>query len=167
MKSLMLFVAACGISFNVYCQTPVGVFENHVDVGNPKKAGSAVYDQVSQEYRLTGSGYNIWFGRDEFHYAFKKMKGDFIATANFEFVGKGVDPHRKIGWMVRSNTDDNSAHVSATVHGDGLTVLQWRAMKGAFMRDPEDEIRFSKSGPQIIQIERNNGTYILRVANPG
>jgi len=167
MKSLLLFVAACGISFNVYCQNPVGVFENHVDVGNPKKAGSAVYDEVSQEYRLTGSGYNIWFGRDEFHYAFKKLKGDFIATANFEFVGKGVDPHRKIGWMVRSNTDDNSAHVSATVHGDGLTVLQWRAMKGAFMRDPEDEIRFSKSGPQIIQIERNNGTYILRVANPG
>jgi TolB protein len=167
MKTLLLFVAAWGISFHINSQSPVGIFENHADIGNPKKTGSAVYDEVNQEYRLTGSGYNIWFGRDEFHYAFKKMKGDFILTANFEFTGKGVDPHRKIGWMVRSSLDENASHISATVHGDGLTVLQWRPLRGAFMRDPEDEIRFAKSGPQIIQLERNNGTYILRVANPG
>ena len=34
-------------------------------------------------------------------------------------------------------------HVSAVIHGDGLTVMQWRVAKGRNMRDPEDEI-FSK-----------------------
>jgi len=169
MKSLLSIIMVCGlwVTASGQSQSPVGIFDNHTDVGNPKKAGSAAYDQSTQEYKISGSGYNIWFGRDEFHYAYKKLKGDFILTANFEFVGKGVDPHRKIGWMVRSTADDNSAHVSATVHGDGLTVLQWRVMKGAWMRDPEDEIRFSKSGPQIVQLERTGGKYIMRAAHRG
>jgi Tol biopolymer transport system component len=167
MKSVLYFVFVCVLSANAFSQNTVGVFDNHADIGNPKKTGNAVYDPATQEYKISGGGYNIWFGRDEFHYAYKKLKGDFIVTANFELIGKGVDPHRKIGWMVRNTLDDNAAHVSATVHGDGLTVLQWRAMKGAFMRDPEDEIRFAKKAPQIVQLERNNGTYILRVANWG
>lgn len=163
----LIFLIACCFSLEVFCQNPVGVFENHQDIGNPKKPGSAVFDQATQEYKLTGAGYNIWFGRDEFHFAFKKLKGDFILTANFQFVGKGTDPHRKIGWMVRSTLDDNASHISATVHGDGLTVLQTRPLKGAFMRDPEDEIRFSKSAPQIIQLERSHDKYTMRVANWG
>ena len=48
------------------------------------------------------AGYNIWFNRDEFQFAYKKLKGDFIVTADFEFVGTGTDAHRKIGWMVRA-----------------------------------------------------------------
>ena len=67
--------------------------------------------------------------------------------------------------MVRNSLDDNVAHVIGTLHGDGLMVLQWRVIKGAFMRDPEDEIQFVKIDPQIIQLERNNGTYILSVTN--
>ena len=38
-------------------------------------------------------------------------------------TGDGVDPHRKVGWMVRNNLDTNSKHVNATTHGDGLTSL--------------------------------------------
>jgi len=167
MKSISLLSFLLSFIISAYGQNPLGIFENHADVGNPKMKGNATYDEATQEYTLAGGGYNIWFGRDEFHYAYKKLKGNFILTANFEFVGKGVDAHRKIGWMVRSNLDDNSAHVSATVHGDGLTVLQWRAMKGAFMRDPEDEIRYVKKAPKVIELERYNGKYILRVANWG
>lgn len=167
MKSFSLLIVACCISFQVISQTSIGIFENHQDIGNPKKSGNTLYDDERQEYQLTGSGYNIWFGRDEFHYTYKKIKGDFILTANFQFRGNGTDPHRKIGWMVRNSLDDNATHVSATLHGDGLMALQWRALRGALMRDPEDEIRFSKSNPQVIQLERSHGTYTLRVANLG
>ena len=167
MKVIGVLITAWSISFQVFCQSPVGIFENHQDIGNPKKAGGTLYDPANQEYKLSGSGYNIWFGRDEFHYTYKKLRGDFILTANFQFIGVGVDPHRKIGWMVRSSLDDNATHVSATLHGDGMTSFQRRALQGAFMRDPEDETKFPKSNPQIIQLERNNGTYILRVANWG
>ena len=146
---------------------PVGIFEDHIDVGKPKQAGTVIYDEGSQTYSIKGGGYNIWFERDEFQYAYKKIKGDFILTANFAFVGKGTDPHRKIGWMVRETLDDNSPHASAVVHGDGLTVLQWRMLKGAFMRDPQDEIRAIKKSYQIIQVERNGKKITFRAAQVG
>ncbi|MEO6313827.1 MAG: hypothetical protein ABIU63_10840 [Chitinophagaceae bacterium] len=164
MKQLLptlLFLSFCQLQAQ---QPPVGIFDNHTDIGHPKNAGSAAYDSVTQSYQLKGAGYNIWFERDELHYAYKKLKGDFILTANFAFDGKGTDAHRKIGWMVRESLNDNAAHMSAVAHGDGLTVLQWRVLRGAFMRDPQDEIFPSKKHYQILQLERKGKTMILRAA---
>src|ERR1700712_969920 len=150
LPALLLFLV-----HSVYAQNnPVGIFDNHIDIGHPKNAGSTVYNAATQDYTLTGAGYNIWFERDELHYTYKKISGDFILTANFAFNGKGNSNHRKIGWMVRQSLDDNSSHMSAVAHGDGLTVLQWRVLKGAFMRDPQDEIFSSKKHYQILQLER-------------
>ncbi len=116
---------------------------------------------------MKGAGYNVWFGRDEFQYAFKKIKGDFILTANFAFTGEGGDPHRKIGWMIRNSLEGDASHCSAVLHGDGLTVLQWRLLKGAFMRDPEDEIFTSKKNYSILQLERTGKKVIFRAAHSG
>ncbi len=146
----------------------VGIFQNHADVGRPKNAGASTYEQATQTYHLKGGGSNIWFNRDEFHYLYNKLQGDFILTANFEFIGKGVDPHRKIGWMVRESADESAASMNAVIHGDGLTVLQWRPIRGAFMRDPQDEIFYPKKTPfQVIQLERTGKKMIMRVANWG
>src|SRR3989304_6420033 len=101
MKIITLMLASVVLTSAVAGNNPVGVFDDHADVGSPKQAGSVVYDAQNQTYLLKGAGYNIWFERDEFHYAYKKIKGDFILTANFAFEGKGADPHRKIGWMIR------------------------------------------------------------------
>ena len=146
---------------------PVGDFQHHLDVGNPKVKGDVLYDNASQTYTLKGGGYNIWFNRDEFHYAFDKLKGDFILTANVKLHGDGKDPHRKIGWMIRESEQEDAAHISATLHGDGLTVLQWRRLHGAYMRDPEDEIFHLKRHVEIIQLERIGKTIIMRTANAG
>ncbi len=167
MKILTFMFAQVVLGSALAGTNPVGIFEDHIDVGKPKQAGTVIYDEGSQTYSIKGGGYNIWFERDEFQYAYKKIKGDFILTANFAFVGKGTDPHRKIGWMVRETLDDNSPHASAVVHGDGLTVLQWRMLKGAFMRDPQDEIRAIKKSYQIIQVERNGKKITFRAAQVG
>ena len=146
---------------------PMGIFRYQTDVGDPKKAGSTHYDADSQTYTLKGGGYNIWFNRDELRYAYNVVKGNFILTANFQFIGQGTNMHRKIGWMVRESTDAQASHISAVNHGDGLTVLQWRPLRGAYMRDPQDELFFSKRNPQIIQLERRGKKFMMRVANPG
>ncbi|CAN5725543.1 hypothetical protein BH24BAC1_BH24BAC1_39470 [soil metagenome] len=39
----------------------LGVFEASTDIGNPKKAGAAQFDEKTQTYTLMGSGYNIGF----------------------------------------------------------------------------------------------------------
>ncbi|HJZ39634.1 MAG TPA: hypothetical protein VJ203_04655 [Bacteroidales bacterium] len=167
MKIITLMLASVVLTSAVAGNNPVGVFDDHADVGSPKQAGSVVYDAQNQTYLLKGAGYNIWFERDEFHYAYKKIKGDFILTANFAFVGKGVDPHRKIGWMIRETLEENASHISAVAHGDGLTVLQWRPLKGAFMRDPQDEIFAPKPGYQILQLERQGKKIIFSAAQVG
>ncbi len=145
----------------------VGIFKNNTDIGNPKVKGSAMYDAAAQTYSLKGGGYNIWFNRDEFHYVYNKIKGDFIATADVKMAGTGKDPHRKIGWMLRESEQEDASHISATVHGDGLTVLQWRNLRGAYMRDPQDEIFHLKKNIQTVQVERSGKTIIMRAANFG
>jgi hypothetical protein len=73
----------------------IGIFDGHSDVGIPQHSGSAAYNPEIQEYTVEGSGTNIWFNKDEFHFAWKKIKGDFLLTAKVEFIGKGVEAHRK------------------------------------------------------------------------
>lgn len=144
-----------------------GWFEFQTDVGNPKIKGSSSFNLSENSYTLLGGGYNIWFGRDEFHYLFREMEGDFVLTATFEFIGKGTDPHRKTGWMLRADTAADSKHISATIHGDGLTVLQWRNYRGASMRDPQDQLYARGSNYQVIQIERRGKVITMRAAKKG
>ena len=92
----------------------------------PKNAGSATYNAVSQEYRLSAAGVNMWGPKDEFHFAWKRIKGDFILQARLQFVGEGVDPHRKAGVIVRASLDADAPYADAAVHGDGLVSLQFR-----------------------------------------
>ena len=163
LMALIIFNSHLGLAQS----NPVGIFQNHADIGNPKIKGAASFNAADQSYILKGAGANVWFNRDEFHYAYSKLKGDFIVTANVKLLAGGKHPHRKIGWMIRASEQEDAAHMSATVHADGLTALQWRRMRGAYMRDPEDEIFSVKRNVQIIQLERTGKMFIMRIANPG
>ncbi len=147
----------------------VGIFDNQQDIGYVKHAGSSTYDEVTQSYIIKGSGANIWFNEDQFHYTYKKISGDFILTADFAFTGDtvGAVGHRKIGWMVRESVAPDAVSMNGCSHIDGLIALQWREMKGAFMQDPQGEIFSPKKGLQTMQLERKGKTLIMRMANPG
>lgn len=148
----------------------IGQFEKSEDIGNPKFKGTASYDDAAQAYTLKGGGANIWFNHDEFHFLYKKIKGDFLLSANFQLIGneKGAG-HRKTGWMIRDAITDNAVSVNSCLHGDGLVVIQWRPLRGAYMRDPEEEIFWSKQyfGENIIQLERVGKKITMRIAHPG
>ncbi|MGH9765744.1 MAG: TolB family protein, partial [Blastocatellia bacterium] len=116
-----------------------------------------------QSYTIQGSGSNMWADRDEFHFVWKRMSGNFILTAKAEFIGKGVEDHRKIGWILRTNLDPDSPIVDAVVHGDGLTSIQFRRAKGA----QTEEKRLTIKGPDVIQLERRGSTYIMSAAKFG
>lgn len=164
---IISFLSGSGYNIGPTKSNPVGIFQNHADIGSPKLKGTTAYNIGDQSYNLKGSGYNIWFNRDEFHYAYSRIKGDFMVTANLKLLGAGRDPHRKIGWMVRASEQEDAAHISATVHGDGLTALQWRMLRGAYMRDPQDEIVSIKKNAEIVQLERSGKMFIMRIANAG
>ena len=151
---------------NADAQRAVGVFDGQTDVGRVKRAGSASYDAKRQAYRVAGSGENMWGDHDEFHFVWKRMTGNFILSTRARFVGAGGDPHRKIGWMIRSSLDGQSAHVSAVVHGNGLASLQYRRTSGATTE--ENKSRDSLPDPDaVIQLERRDGVYLMSVARFG
>jgi WD40 repeat protein len=163
---LVMILAAMALTGRLpaFCQSgTVGQFEGHGDVGKVLHPGSAAYNAKTGEYELSGSGYNVWFDHDEFHFAWKRLKGDFLVYTRARFVGKGVDPHRKVGWMARKSLEGNAAHINAVVHGDGLTSLQYRKTAG----DSTKEIRSALTGADVIQLERKGNTYTMRVAKFG
>ena len=141
----------------------LGAFDGHGDVGTPKISGTARYNAVSQEYALSAGGTNMWAERDEFHFAWKRMTGDFILQARVEWLGKGVDPHRKAGWIVRPNQDADAPYVDGMVHGSGLTSLQYRHARGAVTAQTE----LSVSGADVIQLERKGQAYTFSAARFG
>jgi TolB protein len=142
---------------------PLGVFDGHGDVGQPALAGSATWNAASQEYRLSGAGVNMWGPRDELQLVWKRLKGDFILRARVEFLGVGVDPHRKAGVLARTSLEADSPYADAVLHGDGLTSLQFRRTKGA----ETEEVRSEVTGADVLQIERKGTTVIVSVARFG
>ena len=167
MKNTLLLLCCLFTGINTANSQLSDIFKFKNDIGKPKNPGSYVYNPVDQSYLLRGSGYNIWFEKDEFHYMFNRVKGDFMITANFKLEGKGANAHRKTGLMLRASEDADAPHISAVVHGDGLTVLQWRDFKGAPMKDPEDEVFASNSKYEVIQIERSGKIIYMRAARTG
>ena len=141
----------------------LGYFETSADVGSPAIAGSSSYDAATQTYTITGSGANMWAARDEFQFAWRKLRGDFIVRTHARFLGAGTDPHRKLGWIVRSSLDADATYADAAVHGDGLASLQFRASTGG----PTFQLPSAVRGADVIQLERRGTAFIMSVARYG
>jgi TolB protein len=141
----------------------VGIFDQHGDIGPVKTPGSAAYDATTGTYTVRAAGANMWAASDEFHFVWTRLRGDFILQARVEFLGAGVDPHRKTGLMVRSSLEPGSPHVNVSRHGDGLTSLQFRRTAGAITEETRSEL----NGPDVLQLQRKGDTYTMSVASFG
>lgn len=162
----LLVITACVFFFEAKAQKvnrSAGFFEAFSDIGSPAIKGTSAYDPETETYRISGSGSNIWFGSDKFSFLYRKMKGNFIVQTQFRFLGAGHELHRKTGIMIRSSADSNAALVACTVHGDGLTSLQYRNKPGANIK----EIKFKISAPDVLQLEKHGNTYTMSVAHFG
>ena len=144
-------------------ERPLALFDGHGDIGQVARTGSVAEDPEDGAVVIAGAGANMWFGADEGRFLWKRLKGDFIVSARAEFLGPGVEAHRKIGWMARASMEAGSPHVSAVVHGDGLTSLQFRRAPG----EDTEEAQLPFPGAEQIQLERRGDTYIMSAARFG
>jgi TolB protein len=142
---------------------PLGVFDHQADVGMVKNAGAATFDADRQEYTIIASGENMWFDHDEFHFVWKRIKGDFIIQARGHFLTEGGQPHKKFGLIARSSLDPNSAHANVSIHGDGRTSLLWRHAAGAKTEEKLSNVQAA----DVFQLERKGNTYTMSVARIG
>ena len=146
----------------VSCNTEpeLGIFEGSGDIGNVGYAGSIVFDASDSTYTVSGGGTNMWFNSDELHYVWKKVSGDISIAASIEWIGEGVDPHRKACLIIRQGLDSSSAYVDAAVHGDGLTSIQYRGEEGGITR----EVQANISSPGRVRIEKTGDYFSMSVA---
>jgi regulation of enolase protein 1 (concanavalin A-like superfamily) len=107
----------------------LGIFTNSGDVGGPAIKGSAEFNASNGQYRITGSGANMWAKQDQFQYIWREMPGNFTVTATMRFLGQGAE-HRKAGIMVRQSLDTDATYADVVVHGNGMAGLQWRSRQG-------------------------------------
>ncbi len=161
-RFVIVLIFAGLVAFS-YGQESIGIFMQHDDIGACNLEGNLIYQPDNQIYILEGSGDNMWFGEDQFHFAWKELRGDFIIRARIEFIGQGVNAHRKAGVMIRSSLGTDVPHVNGVVHGDGLTSLQFRREKGGMTGERKSGAR----APEILQLERRGKDYILSTAHIG
>ena len=109
---IVLMSSFLAASFNrLATAAPVGIFENAVDIGSPPAAGSTTLDGTT--YTLRGSGADIWNAGDQFHFAHRRVYGDFRATIRITSrstlpAGSGI--HGRHGLMARWDLGTSSKH---------------------------------------------------------
>jgi TolB protein len=170
MKKIVAAIKASGYQLAVFfflqssivmAQTEqVGIFDQHEDVGNPKIKGSVIYNKEDQTYLFYGAGKNMWAKEDQFHFAWKKIKGDFIIRATIRFIGTGKNEHRKIGIMARETLATGSRYADACVHGDILSSLQFRLADN----DTTGQVVVSSYHPTEIELQRSGNTFTFSAA---
>ncbi len=157
--TLITLLACAGATAQNNSET-LGDFDGQSDVGQVLHPGSAEYDPGRKAYTLSGSGDNMWFATDEFHFVWKKIAAeDITLTANISILGTEGNNHRKGVLMIRQSLDTDSAYVDAARHAEGLTSLQFRDEQGATTH----EIESSVSAPAKLRIEKQGDRFYLWV----
>ena len=141
----------------------LGDFEDQTGVGKIEHPGTADYSAAQRQYRVTGSGANIWGKEDAFHFVWRKTSGDLTLSGQVEWVGEGKNAHRKACWMVRQGLDADAPYADVAVHGDGSIALQYRKLKGG----PTAEVPSTVRAPAAVRLERRGDLFTLWVARPG
>ena len=168
-KFIIAFLAI--LCFNIianqdgaWCQTEsIGMFDAQGDVGTVMHAGSVQYDSAKGEYAISGSGANMWFNEDDFHFVWKKVSGDFSLQADIRWQGEGGEAHRKACLVIRQGLESDAMYIDAALHGDGLTSLQYRDTAGG----NTSEIQANVSAPKTLRITRQGDVFFMSIAREG
>jgi dipeptidyl aminopeptidase/acylaminoacyl peptidase len=151
----------------------VGQFKGQSDIGIVLHPGSTQYDAASGSYTVAGSGENMWFSEDAFHFVWQEVSGDHVSlAATINFVGSGGDSHRKALLMIRQSLDADSAYVDVAVHGDGLKSIQYRDERGAITREinapasTSKRLRLEKRGDYFYMLMGDDSGFQLVAGSP-
>ena len=162
MRELLL---TCLLAVTAFAQTEkFGAFTNSDDVGAPPLKGSAEFESATRQYKITGTGTDIWAKADQFHYVWREMSGNFAVTATAKFLTAGI-AHRKAVIMLRKSLDTDSPFVQLAIHGDGTPAVQFRNTKA----DNTNTVDFPIEGPGTwkLKLVRQGTTITAWIAKDG
>jgi len=126
----------------------LGLFTGSQDIGAPPLKGAAEFDPASGQYKITGTGADIWGKADQFHYVWREMTGNFTVTATAKFLTEGI-AHRKAVIMLRKTVDADSPFLQLAIHGDGTPAVQFRNTQA----DNTNTVDFPNEGPGVWKLK--------------
>ncbi len=85
------------------------------DVGAPALAGKLI--QSAQEITIVAGGEDIWGPRDEFHFAYLPVTGNFELSVRLDSLTM-ADVYTKAGVMLRASLASGAEHVMLLAFGD-------------------------------------------------
>ena len=146
------------------------------DIGNPVIEGKFSY--TDKWISITAGGADIWGTKDEFHFAYHKMRGDFEMSVQVLSLS-AANQYTKAGIMARTDSSDNSQHVYFQVFPDnsprnrnnGGCEFQYRSVKGGEMKaiypDPKSAgNQFDVSFPNTwIRLKRQGDVFESYMSN--
>nr|WP_274322959.1 hypothetical protein [Halosimplex aquaticum] len=94
-------------------------------------ASNYAADAVAAATTITieGGGYDIWNARDEFHYYYTEVDGDFDVSVRVDSL-ENTDPWARAGLMVRQTLNDDAEHAMIRKTPGNDTSFQWRSDDG-------------------------------------
>src|SRR5262249_18626460 len=99
--------ASAPVSVTVASMSPLPPPWIDQDVGAVPKAGSAA--TANGIFTLTGSGSDIWYASDQFHYAYQALSGDGEIVARVA-TQQNTNVWAKAGVMIRESTNPGSPY---------------------------------------------------------
>jgi hypothetical protein len=133
------------------------------DIGNPGRAGFAVYNPDAGTWAIGDSGADIAGTADQFHFVSQNFTGDATLTARVAAVAN-TDPWAKTGVMFRDSADPGAvfADVMATP-GNGV-IFQWRDTPGW----PTDKVQVTGlHAPVWLQLVRTGDDFSASYSTDG
>ena len=160
-KIAMILAAALLAALATACKSGSDkpVFDGIADIGQVSVPGTMSYDAAEDVYTVSAAGANLWFATDAASIVWMKVKGDFEISGNIDFVGEGVNPHRKMGFMIREDLSPDCVYADIAVHGDGLTSLQYRPARG---ENTLETGSVQGKAPTAISLARRGNAIITR-----
>ena len=140
--------------------TPIGVFEGQTGVGKLQVPGGSSFGSNGTFYTVTSAGEKIWGTSDDFHFVWKKAKGDLAISAEILFDAASGDPYKKAVLMIRQSLAADSPYADAALHLNGLASLQSRLTPGARTY----EIRTNAKSPTRLKLEKRGDYFYLYTA---
>ena len=105
-------VPVLGASRAAVVDPPTAPFDGTHDIGNQVAIAGFTQDNGDGSYTLQGQGPDIWNGGDHFHFAYKRVTGDFDAKVRIAERRAPISGSRwgKHGLMARWTCDQGSSH---------------------------------------------------------
>jgi regulation of enolase protein 1 (concanavalin A-like superfamily) len=122
------------------------------DIGAPSARGHAAHSGGT--LRVSGAGADIWGGRDQFHYVYRRVTGDVDIRVRLASI-ENVHSWSKAGVMIRETLSDDSRHAMALISAGKGVAFQRRPDTGGLT---DHTLGATGTAPGWIRLVRSGTT---------